>query len=199
MVSRRALSFVVASQFIGLLTDLTHQRKKHKDRSQATSPPSPPSPPTATTDSASSLGTTSSPESTKSNTDLPSEWTASQDAILVGMKVQSKTWKEIEEALPGKDRKRLKERYRELYAADNKESQGEGSGESDDKQSSKASRKGKVKEGKGQKEKEKKGILKQSQKDQNGQWTHLEGRPVIYVQSGDPVSAEDVGPIPLKA
>ena len=42
----------------------------------------------------------------------PDEWTAAEDAILVAMKAENKTWKEIGDAFKGKDH--LKDHYKEL-------------------------------------------------------------------------------------
>ena len=42
-------------------------------------------------------------------------WTAVEDAALLGLKAQRKSWKEISETFAGKDLEAIKERYRLLY------------------------------------------------------------------------------------
>ena len=42
-------------------------------------------------------------------------WTAVEDAALLGLKAQRKSWKEIGETFGGKDLEAIKERYRLLY------------------------------------------------------------------------------------
>ena len=42
-------------------------------------------------------------------------WTVVEDAALLGMKAQRKSWKEISETFAGKDLEAIKERYRLLY------------------------------------------------------------------------------------
>ena len=44
-----------------------------------------------------------------------STWTVVEDAALLGLKAQRKSWKEISEAMAGKDLEAIKERYRLLY------------------------------------------------------------------------------------
>ena len=44
-----------------------------------------------------------------------STWTVVEDAALLGMKAQRKSWKEISEIIAGKDLEAIKERYRLLY------------------------------------------------------------------------------------
>lgn len=54
-------------------------------------------------------------ESTKTTESAPAGWTRIEEMALLGMKAQSMTWKEIGEALPGKDMEDIKKRYRKLY------------------------------------------------------------------------------------
>ena len=42
-------------------------------------------------------------------------WTAVEDAALLGLKAQRKSWKDISETFAGKDLEAIKERYRLLY------------------------------------------------------------------------------------
>ena len=44
-----------------------------------------------------------------------STWTLVEDAALLGLKAQRKSWKEISETMAGKDLEAIKERYRLLY------------------------------------------------------------------------------------
>ena len=44
-----------------------------------------------------------------------STWTVVEDAALLGLKAQGKSWKEISETMAGKDLEAIKERYRLLY------------------------------------------------------------------------------------
>ena len=45
----------------------------------------------------------------------PAEWTKIEEMGLLGAKALNKTWKEISEALPGKNLEEIKKKYRELY------------------------------------------------------------------------------------
>ena len=44
------------------------------------------------------------------------EWTRIEELALLGMKAQDMSWKEINEALPGKDMEDIKKKYKVLYA-----------------------------------------------------------------------------------
>ena len=44
------------------------------------------------------------------------EWTRLEELALLGMKAQDMTWKEINEALPGKELEDIKKKYKVLYA-----------------------------------------------------------------------------------
>ena len=44
-----------------------------------------------------------------------STWTVVEDAALLGLKAQRKSWEEISETMAGKDLEAIKERYRLLY------------------------------------------------------------------------------------
>ena len=44
------------------------------------------------------------------------EWTKLEEMALLGMKAQNMSWKDIDEALPGKDLDEIKKKYKELYA-----------------------------------------------------------------------------------
>ncbi|KAM0799811.1 hypothetical protein BDR22DRAFT_963617 [Usnea florida] len=72
-------------------------------------PPSPKSPPSSTT-------TKEAPtEEIKTAESTPAEWTKIEEMGLLGAKALNKTWKEISEALPGKNLEEIKKKYRELY------------------------------------------------------------------------------------
>lgn len=143
-----------------------------------------------------------------------SAWAETDDQRLLGIKAQSKSWLEIETALKsrGKDREALKQRYRELFDADVKKKgernggeggkEGESSvnaqGNSKDKGKGKDKEKGKGKEGKNQ---PKKGVLKEGKgkgKGKEGDLKDINGRPVIYLDFSDDLSAEDVSAIASK-
>lgn len=53
-------------------------------------------------------------------------WTAAQDAILIGMKVQDKSWKEISDTIPEKSIGELKQRFNYLELAVNANGKGKG-------------------------------------------------------------------------
>ena len=54
-------------------------------------------------------------EETKTTESTPAEWTKIEEMGLLGAKALNKTWKEISEALPGKNLEEIKKKYRELY------------------------------------------------------------------------------------
>lgn len=45
-------------------------------------------------------------------------WTEMEDTVLIGMKAQGKSWKEIQDALPTKSKNDLKQRFKELSVDD---------------------------------------------------------------------------------
>ncbi|KAL9124149.1 MAG: hypothetical protein Q9217_006494 [Psora testacea] len=125
------------------------------------------------------------------------EWTEGQDAVLADMKQQGKSWKEIEEALPAKDRGALKERYRYLCAKKQKEdgvvAQKEHEAECNDgkkAEDKKGKTEAKADDAKGT---EKKSNLKESKgKEQEGVLKKIGDRPIIYMDSGDQLDAEEL-------
>ena len=54
-------------------------------------------------------------EETKTTESTPAEWTKIEEMGLLGAKALNKTWKEVSEALPGKNLEEIKKKYRELY------------------------------------------------------------------------------------
>ena len=157
----------------------------------AASPPSPkeaPKPPTP-------------PEPEKP---IAPEWTEAQDAILIDMKQQGKTWKEIEAALPGKERDLLKERFRQLNAEKLKEKGEAPKGEApkeEEKKKDESSNENESKDEKGKSEAkaedakvtEKKSNLKESKgKKVDDVLKKIGDRPIIYIDSGDQLDAEQV-------
>ena len=54
-------------------------------------------------------------EEIKTSESTPAEWTKIEEMGLLGAKALNKTWKEISEALPGKNIEEIKNKYRELY------------------------------------------------------------------------------------
>ena len=54
-------------------------------------------------------------EEIKTTVSTPAEWTKIEEMGLLGARALNKTWKEISEALPGKNLEEIKKKYRELY------------------------------------------------------------------------------------
>ena len=143
-------------------------RQKTKDKSSAT-------PPDNTTEPAKvSIGTAKG-------------WTQIDDAALLGMKAQNKTWKEISEAMPDKGLTDMKQRYKELYDLADDTAKGHMGGDVDDFEGEK---KGKG-IGKGE---EKAGILKtgNGKGKEGGGSKEKGGRPVIFADSDEELTQDEV-------
>ena len=125
------------------------------------------------------------------------QWTDVQDALLKDLKQQGKTWKQIEEAIPSKDRGTLKERYKLLCIEQQKEnvesSQEEkkdenGEAEQAGDEKGKAEAKSDNAKGAG-----KKSNLKESKgKPLEGSLKKVGDRPIIYLDFDDQLDAEQV-------
>ncbi|KAL9104012.1 MAG: hypothetical protein Q9163_000990 [Psora crenata] len=110
---------------------------------------------------------------------VTAEWTEVQDALLRDLKQQGKSWKEIEEALPGQGKVSLKERHRKLCAETQKE-------KADDL---KEEKKAVVQE----QQIGKRSNLKESKVKKDEVLLKKVGdRPIICVDSGDQLDAEQV-------
>ena len=133
-------------------------------------------------------------------------WTEVEEQTLWDMKQQSKSWKEIEEAIPGKERGVMKERYRTLSEAKQKE-KGEGEKKVEEKKDKEEERKAgdgrnNAKEGekggKGEDDKSeggKKSSMKERKEKKDdavgagGEIKKVGDRPVIYLDEGDQLDA----------
>lgn len=72
-------------------------------------PPSTKSPPSSTITKEAPM------EEIKTTESTPAEWTKIEEMGLLGARALNKTWKEISEALPGKNLEEIKKKYKELY------------------------------------------------------------------------------------
>ena len=137
-------------------------------------------------DAASTAAAPPSPTSEAANT-----WTAVEDAALLGMKAQQKSWTAMSEMLPGKGVDGIKERYSELYkkVPDKFKAKGASKKESDE---GKVEEKPKEVEKKASKASVKGNSMSEKGNVKEDEPKKINGRPVIWIEAGDPLSTEEV-------
>ena len=197
----------------------SHRPKPATPAAPAAAAVTAPAPDTASTPAPAAEPAVPAPEVTPASDSAAKEtapdWTFAMDFTLVGLKSQNKTWAEIGEAIPGKDKDALRARFKELQTAKvvAEEPKAESSAETKKDESKKeytckdcgkknAEEKGKGKEkaqdkGKGKEKAEEKN-LKSAMKKPAGPSQAKEGkekvgdRPIIYVTPNDALDTHSV-------